>query len=374
MLDLDKTNGNDLWWEAIKKEMKAVRIAFKILEGDEKPPPASQFMKCHMIFDIKMEDFRRKARLVAGGHTTETLKTFTYASVVSQEMVQIALMVAALNDLEVKTSDVQNAYLMAPCAEVIHTMLGAEFGEDEGKTAIIGRALYGLASAGASFRNHLADCMRHLGYTSCLADPDLWYKLMVWPEDNFSYYSYVLLYVDDCLCICHDAEAEIHKIDKFFTMKKGSIGDPGMYLGARVKRMEMPNGVQAWALSSSKYVQEAVQNVKSYLRDELGGQGLKKRAPTPFMSEYDPEMDITKEVSAELATYFQSQIGILCWMVEMGQIDVAMEVSLLASHVALPWEGHLEAVFHMYLYLRHKHNSCLALDPTYPQIHMGDFH
>ena len=57
----------------------------------------------------------------------------------------------------------------------------------------------------------------------------------------------------------------------------------------------------------------------------------------------------------------------------MGRIDIAMEVSLLASHVALPWEGHLEAVFHMYAYLKHKHNSRLALDPTYPQIHMGDF-
>ena len=76
-LDLDKANGNNLWWEAIKKEMKAVRIAFKIQEGDEKPLPTSQFMKCHMIFNIKMEDFRRKMRLVAGGHMTEALKTLT---------------------------------------------------------------------------------------------------------------------------------------------------------------------------------------------------------------------------------------------------------------------------------------------------------
>ena len=263
VLDLDITNGNDLWWEVIKKEMNAVRIAFKILEGDEKPLSASQFMKCHMIFNIKMENFRRKARLVAGGHMMETPKTLTYVSVVSRDTVWIGLMVVALNNLKVKTSYVQNAYLTAPCAEVIHAMLGAEFGKDEGKTAIIVRALYGLASAGASFCNHLADCMSQLGYMSCLVDPDQWYKPMVWPEDNFSYYSYILLYVDDCLCICHDAEAEIHKIDKFFTMKKGSIGDPDVYLGARVKRMEMLNGIQAWALSSNKYVQEAVQNAES---------------------------------------------------------------------------------------------------------------
>ena len=115
----------------------------------------------------------------------------------------------ALNDLEVKTSDIQNAYLTAPCSENVHTTLGTEFGENKGQTAIIVRALYGLASSGASFRNHLEDYMHHLGYKSCLADPDLWYRPEVREEDKFKYYSYALLYVDDCLCIHHSAEEEL---------------------------------------------------------------------------------------------------------------------------------------------------------------------
>ena len=148
--------------------------------------------------------------------------------------------------------DVQNTFLTAPYSEVIHTTLGPEFREDQGKTVVIVQAVYGLTSAGASFRNHLADCMRHLGYHSCLADPDLWYTPMVCPEDNFKYYSCVLLYVDNCLCICHNAEQELLKIDKFFKMKDGLIGDPDIYLGAKLKQMELPNGVKARALSSSK--------------------------------------------------------------------------------------------------------------------------
>ena len=115
--------------------------------------------------------------------------------------------------------DVQNTFLTAPCSESIHTTLGPQFGEDQKKTAVIVRALYGLTSPGSSFRNHLSDCIDHLGYHSCLTDPDLWYKPMVCPEDNFKYYSYVLLYVDDFLCICHNAEQELHKLDKFFKMK-----------------------------------------------------------------------------------------------------------------------------------------------------------
>ena len=87
-----------------------------------------------------------------------------------------ATLAAALNDLEVKAGDIMNAYLQAPVAERIYTICGPEFGADQGKPVIIVRALYGLKSARASFRNHLADAMRHLGYTSCLADPDVWYR------------------------------------------------------------------------------------------------------------------------------------------------------------------------------------------------------
>jgi hypothetical protein len=86
-----------------------------------------------MIFDIKQEDFRRKARLVAGGHTTEAPATITYASVVSRESVCIALLLAALNDVEVKTADIENAYITASCSKNIYTVLGPEFGSEIGE-------------------------------------------------------------------------------------------------------------------------------------------------------------------------------------------------------------------------------------------------
>ena len=91
--------------------------------------------------------------MVAGGHTTEAPATITYASVVSGETLQIALLLAALMDLEVKTTDIDNAYITDPNTEKIYTVLGPEFGADAGKIAFIVRALCGLKSAGASFPN-----------------------------------------------------------------------------------------------------------------------------------------------------------------------------------------------------------------------------
>ena len=83
-----------------------------------------------MIFDVKMEDFRCKSRLVAGGHMTDTPAAITYASVVSRESVMLALMIAALNSLEVKFGDVMNAYITAPITEKIWTILGPKLSAD----------------------------------------------------------------------------------------------------------------------------------------------------------------------------------------------------------------------------------------------------
>ncbi len=365
-MKLIKRNGNTLWADAIKKEMANVRTAFRIAEDGEQIPIGYQQIRCHMVFDIKQEDFRRKARLVAGGNTTEPPATITYASVVSRESVRIALVLAALNDVEVKTADIENAYITAPCSEKIWTVLGPEFGPDAGKKAFVVRALYGLKSAGASFCNHLADCMRHLGFTPCLADPDLWLKAAEKP-DGSAYYAYVLLYVDDVMVIHHDAMSVLARIDKYFKLKPDSIGDPTMYLGATLKKMWLENGVQAWVNSPAKYVWSLVENVQKYLTD-LGDDRWKlpKKCSNPFAADYEPELDESEVLTPVLASWYASLIGMLRWMVEIGRVDIITEVSLMSSYMAMPREGHLDAVLHIFGFLKNKYNSRMCFDPTVP--------
>ena len=85
-------------------------------------------------------------------------------------------------NLHVNTGDVINAYMTAPCSEKIWNFPGKEFGADQGKKAIIVRALYGLKSYGASFHAHLSECMRSIGYTTCRGDNDLWMKHNIDPD------------------------------------------------------------------------------------------------------------------------------------------------------------------------------------------------
>ena len=138
--------------DAIVQEMKNVRIAFKVYEGNVSDLVGYQEIGCHLVFDVKMgENFRRKARLVAGGHKTSTPTSLTYSSVVSRDSVRIALTLAALNGLDNLSCDIQNAYLTAKCREKVYYRAGSEFGSEEGKIMLITRALYGLKSAGKAF-------------------------------------------------------------------------------------------------------------------------------------------------------------------------------------------------------------------------------
>ena len=129
-------------------------------------------------------DFTRKARFVAGGHTTETPESITYSNVVSRDSFRLALTIAALNGVDVISCDLENAYLNAMCCENIWFEGGTECGEEKGKVMIVVRAFYGLKSAGSSWRVALAQLLKDLYLVSTLDDPDIWIQEAV-REDGF---------------------------------------------------------------------------------------------------------------------------------------------------------------------------------------------
>ena len=369
--ELDEQNGNTLWQDAEAKEMYQVSVAFKILEDDECLPPGWKKSSGHLIYDIKM-DFTRKARWVKDGHLTADPKVTSYAGVVSRESIRIALTYASLLGVDVLAADIRNAYLQAPSSEKHFIICGTEFGlEHKGKRAMIVRALYGGKVAGRDFWLHLRSCMDFLGFQFSKADPDVWFRSAK-RSNNDEYYEYVLLYTDDCLVISDRGEDILRKeIGKYFQLKEESIGPPTIYLGGNMRQVTVANGTKAWAFGSAQYVKTAVKNVEDYLHKQ--GETLPNRVTTPLSNGYRPEIDISEELKPDKASYFQSLIGVLRWMVELGRVDICVEVSMLSSHLALPRKGHLEQVLHMFGYLKVHHNAEMVFDSSIPDIEMEPF-
>ncbi len=355
---IDEDTGTTYWRDAIEKEMANVRVAFDILE-DGKVPIGYKPVPIHMVFDIKMMTLQRKARLVAGGHKTDPPKEAVYSSVVSRESVRLALLAAALNDLDIMAADIQNAYLTAPTKEKLYCECGPEFGSDSGKIAVVVRALYGLRSSGKQFRDFLAKTLREdLKFVPCKADPDVWMRKAT-KADGFQYWEYILCYVDDLLSISENPKRVLDEIEQSretFTLKPGSVKEPDVYLGAQISKhfieeSDTPTKTR-WAMSSDSYVKTAVETVERSLKD-VGMEFLpKKRIESPITPGYRPELDSTAELDPRRLNYYQGLIGVLRWICELGRLDIVLPVSLLSRYLANPRWGHLEQALHIFAYLK----------------------
>lgn len=364
--EIDRRTGTKFWTNAIAKEMRNVMPAFEFNDEDNIPKGYKE-ITLHGIFDVKM-DLTRKFRLVGDGHKTEVPEYSVYSSVVSRDSVRLFFLLAALNDLEVMSADIQNAYLTAPAMEHHWTRAGPEFGEEYlGRPCKIVRALYGLRSSGKAFHDYLSMHLKQLGFTPSRADPDVWMQPGV-KKNGDLYWKYVITYVDDICCAMEDPNEFMKMLGQRLTLKEGSVKEPDMYLGADVKKFYIEGAEDAgkprWAMSSETYVKRAIADVEIELKKI--GSILPTKVKSPLSSGYRPELDITPELNSERQNYYQGLIGVLRWICELGRIDILNPISLLSRYLASAREGHLDQVFHVFAYLKAHDRSTMVFDDTYP--------
>jgi hypothetical protein len=351
--------------------------ALNFLNEGAKKPIGYKEIRCHLIFNIKM-DFTRKACFVAGGHmTADSPSLITYSSVVSRESVCIAFTIAALNDLHVLCADIGNAYLNAPCREQCMVITGIESGADKGCWAIIVRALYGLKSSRAVWHAHLAQTMMDMGFKSCLADPDVWLSAAT-KADGTKYYEYILIYVDGILTVSSNPSAIMGTLLVAYQLKEDpttgkTYARPTRYLGADIGHFQFNNETDKarWFMSANTYVKNAIKTVETQLEDQ--GLKLKTKVLTTLPSAYRPELGVLEELNDKGANQFQDLIGMLWWSDELGRMDIATTVSHLSSFLAAPRRGHLEAAYHIVAYLKAHTQSTLVFDDTLVDWHASKF-
>ena len=212
-------------------------------------------------------DFIRKARFVAGGHMTETPNSLTYSSVVSQESVKIAFLIATLNGLDIMSCDIGNAYLNAPCREHIWFVAGPKCGDLQGLPCKLIRTLYGLKSSGAAWGAMFSTfIVESLSFKPTHADPDVYIWLIFW--DGQPYYEYLLVYVNDVLVVSHAPNEVMKGIGEQFEIKNGEYGPPTTYLGAGISQVQLSDGTMCWSMESHKYVKAAVDTIQNILLED----------------------------------------------------------------------------------------------------------
>jgi len=82
------------------------------------------------------------------------------------------------------------------------------------------------------------------------------------------------------------------------------------------------------------YINPEIKVVEDLLAEDNEGKTLKGSARTPFISSYQPEIDVSTELNVDMASRYSQLIGILRWAIKIGRLDIYTEVSITWSTCA----------------------------------------
>lgn len=351
-LIFDRENKNTLWGDAIQKEMAALDKAqvFQYHPGHFKISKGFQYAPLRIIFDIKQEDLRHKARLVAGGHVVNSSMYESYSSVVQTMTVRLLQTIALKQKLKIVTGDIGNAFVQALTNEKIWSKAGPEFGPRQGCKIIFKKALYGLATSARQWNLKLGDSLKRMGFKTSRADADLWLK----ESECGTTYDYIATHVDDVICVGKDPQKYIETLKEQFPIRNIEL-TPAYYLGNTLERKNN----NSMKVSLKKYINEVLAR---YERKH----GTLRKENVPHSPNDHPETDDSPYLDADGITQFQSIMGICQWISIAGRMDITFAVASMSRFSSSPKENHLKRAIKILGYLKKYPSKGYTVDPRAP--------
>jgi Reverse transcriptase (RNA-dependent DNA polymerase) len=234
---------------------------------------------------------RLKARLVAGGHLTDTP-------------------VDSVETLGWST-DVGNAYLESFTKEKVYIIAGPKFGDRQGHTLVIVKA---LKASGLRWRERFADVLKEMGFSSSRAEPDIWMR------DRGDHYEYIAVYVDDLLIASRQPNEIVKILEEIHKFKLKGSGPTSFHLGCDFFQDE--EGVLCYA--PKRYILRMLETF-----ERLFGKQPKQYV-APLEGGDHPELDDLELLEIEDIKVYQSLIGALQWVIQIGRFDITTHVMTLS--------------------------------------------
>jgi len=118
------------------------------------------------------------------------------------------------------------------------------------------------------------------------------------------------------------------------------IGKPEYYLGCNIKEMDATWRQEQidMAMSPETYIQNTICKYESLLGGTL------RKFKSPMEQEYHPELDESTPLNAKDAS--------ANWIITIGHFDIHYATNALAQFAMAPCEGHLQALKHVFGYLK----------------------
>eukprot|EP00984_Skeletonema_dohrnii_P026367 scaffold15707_cov94-Skeletonema_dohrnii-CCMP3373.AAC.1 len=382
---LDEANGNTKWKDSETTEKNQL-LEYKTFEDRghksvaTKPGPEYTKINLHIVYVVK-HDGRYKSRIVAGGHMTEIPLESVYSGVVSLRGVRFVIFLAELNGLELYQTDVGNAYLESYMREKVWVIGGPELHDLKDHVLIIRKALYGLKSSGLRWHERFPDVLRDMGFTPCIAEPDIWMRAMdkdgnvikdtakkkpmkstttekPIPLEDGSYYKYIAVYTDDLTIASRDANAIISTLTGKYKFKLKGTGELHFLLGCDYFREG-----KTLCASPRKYIEKMEENFIRWF-----GMKPARKVTSPLEANDNPELDTSEFLEEQDIKIYQSMIGSAQWLIALGRFDIGVHVMTLSSFRAQPRQGHLDRIKRIYGYVCKMKHAAIRYRTEMPDV------
>jgi Reverse transcriptase (RNA-dependent DNA polymerase) len=264
---------------------------------------------------------------------------------------------AELNNLQLWSTDVSNAYLEAFTKEKLYVIAGPEMGNHRlDHLLVLHKALYGLRTSGARWHDRLFDCLREMGFFPCKAESDIWMRAC---KDK---YEYIAVYVDDLAIAMVDPKAFVESLETTYGFKFKGTGPISVHLGMDLQRDE--DGTLY--ISSRKYIERCLLHF-----EKICGHAPKTLYSSPLEKGDHPEIDDSELLDEDGVRDYQSLIGVLQWLVSIVRFDIHTAVMTLSSFRAAPRQGHLERVKRIFGYVSKMRHAAIRIrteEPDYSDL------
>ena len=170
------------------------------------------------------------------------------------------------------------------------------------------------------------------------------------------HYEYIAVYVDDLLIASRSPETIIEALMKKHSFKLKGTGPISFHLGCDFNRDE--EGTLCYA--PKKYIEKMLDNYRRMFGT------WPKPAHSPLMSGDHPELDTSDLLNEDDQKVYQSLIGALQWVIQIGRFDITTAVMTLSRFRAMPRQGHLDRVKRIYGYLSKMRHGTIRIRTDAP--------
>jgi hypothetical protein len=354
---------SELWYQAMVREMEAH------LENGTwelvKLPPGRKAIGSKWVFKVKRNPDgtveRYKARLVAKGFGQRPGIDFdeTFAPTTKWAALCAILALAALEDLELESIDISNAYLNGELHDVnVYMQQPDGFSErDSTWVARLLKGLYGLKQGSREWFHRLEEVLVELAFARIRSDS----LVFIWEKDGVKVI--VPMFVDD-ITLAFKSKEKIAEIKGLLAQcfKLRDLGPTLFLLGVQIDR---ERSARTLHLSQRQYTLDLLDRFGfadcSPVSTPLVPGSRLDMSQCPQTPEDDEFMRDKPYVSA---------VGALMYLAIATRPDIAHAVGVLCRFMSKPGPAHWKAAKHLFCYLRGSidYRLTYAPDPSSSQL------